>query len=266
MKLEPTGERMILEHYKSSPEDYVIYLLHIATYDFAERYTHGKRVLDYGCGSGYGAARIARSAAHVTAVDVAQDAVDYASSQYQADNLEFKRIDPSAALPFADASFDTVLSFQVYEHVEDTERYLSEIRRVLAPGGHLVLVTPNRSTRLLPFQKPWNRWHLKEYDAQRLGSQVRQHFPAAEMLHMSGRRDVIDIELRRCNRLKWLALPFTLPFIPDRMRVAMLNAVHSVRDRTKMPGPALQFDFDESVISIGKDLSPSLNLIVVAKN
>lgn len=266
MKLEPTGERMILEHYKSSPEDYVIYLLHIATYDFAEQYTRDKRVLDYGCGSGYGAARIARTAARVTAVDVAQDAVDYARSQYQAGNLEFARIDPAAPLPFADASFDTVLSFQVFEHVEDTERYLAEIKRVLAPGGHLVLVTPDRSTRLLPFQKPWNRWHLKEYDAGSLGRAVKRYFPSAEMLHMSGRRDVIDIELQRCNRLKWLALPFTLPFIPDPARVAMLNAVHAVRDRKKEPARTLQFDFDESAITIGPALTPSLNLIVVAKN
>ncbi|MEN1929595.1 class I SAM-dependent methyltransferase [Luteimonas sp. MJ250] len=264
MNLEPTGERMILEHYKSSPEDYVIYLLHIATYDFAEQYTAGKRVLDYGCGSGYGAARIARNAAHVTAVDVAQDAVDYARSQHQADNLRFDRIDPTRPLPFADASFDTVLSFQVFEHVQDTSGYLSEIRRVLTPGGRLVLVTPDRSTRLLPLQKPWNRWHLKEYDSAGLRRRVERYFPSVETLHMSGRRDVIDIELRRCNRLRWLALPFTLPFIPDRARVAMLNAVHAVRDRGAKPTQALEFDFDESVISIGKDLSPSLNLIIVA--
>src|SRR5690606_902417 len=109
--------------------------------------------------------------------------------------------------------------------------YLAEIRRVLSPDGTLVLVTPDRSTRLLPLQRPWNRWHLKEYDAKSLGKQVRRHFPDAQVLHMSGRRDVVDIELRRCTRLKWLALPFTLPFIPDAARVAMLNAVHAIRDR-----------------------------------
>lgn len=134
MKLEPTGERMIMEHYKSSPEDYVIYLLHIATYRFAERFTQGKRVLDFGCGSGYGSAQIAETAAYVTAVDVAEDAVDYARAQFASDNLAFHAIDPAAPLPFDDASFDTVLSFQVFEHVLDTAHYLSEIRRVLKIG------------------------------------------------------------------------------------------------------------------------------------
>src|SRR5690606_25521567 len=131
MKLEPTGERMILDHYRSSPEDYVIYLFHVATYAFAEQYTRDRRVLDYGCGSGYGAARIAQSATHVTAVDVAPEAVDYAAARYPSPNLEFRRIDPDRPLPFEDDSFDTVLSFQVFEHVHDTHRYLSEIRRVL---------------------------------------------------------------------------------------------------------------------------------------
>lgn len=257
---------MILEHYKSSPEDYVIYLLHVATYDFAEQFTHDKHVLDYGCGSGYGAARIARSAAQVTAVDVAEDAIDYARGQYQADNLEFRAINPDRPLPFPDQSFDTVLSFQVFEHVPDTARYLAEIRRVLRPGGRLVLVTPDRSTRLLPMQKPWNRWHLKEYDADSLLARVRRHFSGVELLRMSGRRDVIDIELRRCRRLMWLALPFTLPLVPDRARVAMLNLVHALRGRGNGSGTGepLEFAFDESAISIGPDLSPSLNLVVLA--
>lgn len=266
MKLEPTGERMIVEHYRSSPEDYVIYLMHIASYRFAEQYTAGKRVLDYGCGSGYGSSWIAKSAAHVTAVDVAEDAIAHAGKQFAAPNLEFMTIDPARPLPLADESFDTVLSFQVFEHVDDTARYLSEIRRVLVPGGRLVLITPDRSTRLFPLQKPWNRWHLKEYDGASLRRIVGRHFPEAEIRHMSGRRDVIDIELRRCRKLKWLALPFTLPLLPDRARVALLNLVHAARDR---PGasaakPELEFDFDESAITIDRNAAPSVNLVAVA--
>lgn len=265
MKLEPTGERMIVEHYRSSPEDYVIYLFHLATYRFAQRYTSGLRVLDYGCGSGYGSSMIAKTAAHVTAVDVAEDAISHARETFGAPNIEFLSIDPEQALPFKDESFDTVLSFQVFEHVADTHRYLAEIRRVLVPGGTLVLVTPDRATRLLPFQKPWNRWHLEEYDTASLRRLVAAHFPDTDMLHMSGRRDVIDIEIRRCRKLKWLALPFTLPFLPDRARVAMLNMLHALRARPGAEaGPQLSFDYDESVIQIDRDARPSVNLVAVA--
>lgn len=266
MKLEPTGERMIVEHYKSSIEDYVIYLMHIATYRFAEPFVKNKRVLDYGCGSGYGSARMAEIASSVDAVDVAEDAIIHAREQFPGKNLNFRSIDPTTPLPYADGSFDTVLSFQVFEHVTNVDHYLSEIRRVLVPGGTLVLVTPDRSTRLLPLQRPWNRWHVKEYSADSLASTMRRTFPEVQMQLMSGRRDVIDVELRRCNKLKWLTLPFTLPFFPDPVRVALLNVVHALRGRPEAQSAPLEFDFDESVIQIGPNLRPSLNLVAVARS
>jgi SAM-dependent methyltransferase len=265
MQLEPTGERMIMEHYKSSPEDYVIYLLHIATYDFAEQFTRGKRVLDYGCGSGYGSARIAAGAAKVTAVDVAEDAIAYARAQFGAENLEFRSIDPAAPLPFEDSSFDTVLSFQVFEHVSDAARYLAEIRRVLAPGGQLLLVTPDRSTRLLPFQRPWNRWHLHEYDKRELAGTLARHFDHVEVLGMTGTREMIDIEIRRCNRIRWVTLPFTLPIMPDRWRVAALNAIHRIRGTDARTGQPREFPaFSVNDVRIAPNAAPSVNLVALA--
>jgi SAM-dependent methyltransferase len=265
MKLEPTGERMIVEHYKSSVEDYVIYLMHIATYRFAEPFVRDRRVLDYGCGSGYGSARMAELAASVDAVDVAEGAIAHARGHYPRANLRFRAIDPAAPLPYADGSFDTVLSFQVFEHVVDTDHYLGEIRRVLAPGGTLLLVTPDRSTRLLPLQRPWNRWHVREYGANSLKAAMQRRFGDVQLQSMSGRREVIDVELRRCRRLKWAMLPFTLPLFPDAVRVRLLNLVHALRGRPGAASAAREFDFDESAIRIGPDLRPSLNLVAIAR-
>ena len=267
MKLEPTGERMILEHYKSSPEDYVIYLMHVATYDFAEQFTRGKRVLDYGCGSGYGSARIAQSAASVDALDVAADAIAHAREQYVRPNLRFDVVDPVERIPFADASFDTVLSFQVFEHVADTAHYLSEIRRVLVPGGQLVLVTPDRSTRLLPLQKPWNRWHLHEYGKRELAGVLARYFPTVRMLGMTGKPELIGIELHRCRKLKWLSLPFTLPFMPDAWRIAALNAVHRLRGPgVGRGGTPREYPFDAGDIVIAGNAEPSVNLVALARS
>jgi ubiquinone/menaquinone biosynthesis C-methylase UbiE len=264
MKLEPTGERMIIEHYKSSIEDYVIYLMHIATYRFAEQYARGKRVLDYGCGSGYGSARMAEIASSVDAVDVAEDAIAHAKEQFPRENLRFRCVSPTSALPYPDASFDTVLSFQVFEHVTEIEHYLGEIRRVLVPGGTLMLVTPDRSTRLLPMQRPWNRWHVHEYSAESLTRTMRKAFPDVQILRMSGRRDVVNVEMKRCSKIKWALLPFTLPFVPDVARVRLLNLVHSLRGRPERTSSPREFDFDETVIQIGPDLTPSLNLVAIA--
>jgi len=264
MNLEPTGERMILDRYKASLEDYAIYLMHVATYEFAEQHTRGLRVLDFGCGSGYGSAQIARTAAKVVGVDVAEDAISYARQKFGGANLEFQRIEPDARLPFADASFDTVLSFQVLEHVRDVDNYLKEIRRVLVPGGRLVLATPDRSTRLLPFQRPWNRWHVHEYSRTELSRVVSRHFRNVSVMGMTATRELLKVELDRCRRVKWLSLPFTLPLMPDRWRVAALNTVHRLRGPGIAKGPEQSYPFGVSDIRIAKDANPSVNLVVVA--
>lgn len=264
MNLEPTGERMILDRYKASIQDFAIYLMHIATYAFAEQYTNGRRVLDFGCGSGYGSAQIATTASHVLGVDVAEDAVAYARSHFEAGNLQFDLIEPDTRLPFADGSFDTVLSFQVLEHVKDVDNYLGEIRRVLAPGGRLVLATPDRSTRLLPMQRPWNRWHLHEYSRGELKRLVSRHFQQVTVMGMTATRELLQVELDRCRRMKWLSLPFTLPILPDRWRIAALNLIHRLRGPGIADGPQQTYPYGVSDIGISEDAHPSVNLIVVA--
>ncbi|HXY41818.1 MAG TPA: class I SAM-dependent methyltransferase [Vicinamibacteria bacterium] len=264
MALEPTGERMIVEHFQSSLEDYLLYVMHIAGYRFAELHAHGKRILDYGCGSGYGAARLAEAAQQVCGVDVDEEAVAHARLNFGKPNLRFERVGAAERLPYADRAFDTVLSFQVFEHVSDTVHYLSEVRRVLAPQGILLLITPDRRRRLLPLQKPWNRWHVREYDPRTLQRTLSPFFRQVEMLQMSGRREVIDAELRRGRRLKWLCLPATLPFIPERLRFRLLSAPDVLRGKRSHAAPR-RFDFDESAIDIGPGLEPSLNLVAVAR-
>jgi len=263
--LEATGERLVEEHYHSSIEDYVVYLMHVATYRFAEPFARGRRVLDYGCGSGYGSRRIAEVASAVHAVDVDEAAVDHARRHFVRANLTYSRVEKGAPLPFPDGAFDTVLSFQVLEHVPADVAHLAEARRVIRPGGCLVLATPDRERRLLPLQKPWNRWHVREYSERTLRRALAGHFDDVEVLRMSGRRDVVDVELRRCRRLKWLTLPVTLPFVPDPLRVWLLGALRALQAARGRPTVRREFDFDESVIQIGPALQPSLNLVATAR-
>jgi SAM-dependent methyltransferase len=269
MELEPSGERVIADQAHASPEAYAVYLMHEATYRFAAQYTRGMRVLDFGCGSGYGSAEIAEAAAHVTGVDVSDDAIEYASEHFARDNLAFRTIDPDAPLPFADGSFDTVLSFQVIEHVPDAARYLSEIRRVLVPGGRLVLATPDRSTRLFPGQRPWNRWHLHEYAAAELDALLARFFTPVEVMGMTATPDLLAVELRRARRLKWLTLPFTLPGMPESWRIAALEALHRLRKRgagqAAAPATPRHYPWDADDVTIAKGASPSTNLVAVAQ-
>ncbi len=103
----------------------------------------GDRVLDLGCGDGWMTAELARAGAAPTGIEVAQAAIDRARGRYPELDLRLAPID--GPLPIEDNACDVVWASEVIEHVADTARWLSEIRRVLRPDGRLLLTTPNHS-------------------------------------------------------------------------------------------------------------------------
>jgi SAM-dependent methyltransferase len=101
----------------------------------------GERALDVGCGDGPFTAALAEAGAQVIGADAAQAAVDRAATHHP--GLDFRRVPIDGPLPFEDCQFDLVWASEVLEHVADTARWLSELRRVLAPGGRLLITTPS---------------------------------------------------------------------------------------------------------------------------
>lgn len=263
-ELQLTGERVIADDYQKSVGGYVIYMMHIASYRFVEKLCFGKRVLDLGCGSGYGTALVGEVAASVHGVDVSVDAIAFANRQHGRDGIAFSVIDPNKPLPFADGIFDVVLSFQVLEHVANDEGYLREARRVLDGDGVLVLITPDRKNRLFPTQRPWNRWHLREYARSELESLVRSCFQTVQMREMTARSDIAALELGRYRKVRWTTLPFTLPFLPESWRQAGLNWLHRITGMVRRDSPACEFDFAEEVFEFPEHAEDSLNLVVLA--
>jgi 2-polyprenyl-3-methyl-5-hydroxy-6-metoxy-1,4-benzoquinol methylase len=106
----------------------------------AEHVDPGERVLDVGCGEGSFAAELARRGAAVVGVDVAEEPLRRARERHP--ELDLRLIDGEGAWQLPDASFDVVWAGEVIEHVADTASWLSELRRVLRPGGRLLLSTP----------------------------------------------------------------------------------------------------------------------------
>jgi SAM-dependent methyltransferase len=257
------GERVIEASYQNDPGMYAIFLMHTASYRFAQAHAGGKRVLDLGCGSGYGAAMMAEVAADVVAVDVSADAIAYASAHHHRPNVTHLVIQAGARLPFADESFDVVLSFQVIEHVGDDAGYVDEAFRVLAKGGTLIVITPNRAVRLFNHQKPWNRWHLREYSASTLAALFDTDRFDLDMRFMTADGPISELELRRYRRVKWATLPFTLPFFPESFRVGGLNLLHKFA--SPPTGSRQAQSLDEGDVRIGEASGNALNLVAVAR-
>jgi 2-polyprenyl-3-methyl-5-hydroxy-6-metoxy-1,4-benzoquinol methylase len=99
-----------------------------------------RRALDVGCGQGRFAAELRRAGFTVVAADVAEEPLRRARASYPA--LDFRLLPLQAPWPLEDAAFDVVWAGETIEHVVDTAGWLSEVRRVLRPGGILVLSTP----------------------------------------------------------------------------------------------------------------------------
>ena len=150
----------------------------------------GNRMLDLGCGAGQFSALAAASGAVVTGVDVAEVALARARAAYP--QLDFRLVPFSGPLPLEDCSFDVIWASEVIEHVADTATWLSEARRVLAPGGTLLITTPAHGRlRLLAhgierYSEPQGE-HLHLYTARSLRSLLEEFgFAEASVRAASG--------------------------------------------------------------------------------
>lgn len=107
----------------------------------------GGKLLDIGCGDGELISKIGQDFAALTGTDVSPAALDQARARVAnssfADRVTWQVIDGSSRLPFADASFDRLVSLSTLQYIFDPEAFLSEAQRVLAKNGYLLIEVPN---------------------------------------------------------------------------------------------------------------------------
>ncbi|WP_051669627.1 class I SAM-dependent methyltransferase [Bryobacter aggregatus] len=169
---EFTGERVI-----PGKVDIDLWNEHLSRYLFASRLARGKRVIDLGCGAGYGSAELAANAASVIGVDVDPEAVTEARKNYVRPNLQFD-VASLEALPFADGIFELGVCFEVIEHLTDYRKLLSEVRRVLAPGGQFIVSTPNIKFYAESRKRNGpNPFHEHEFEFEEFRSALSEYFP-----------------------------------------------------------------------------------------
>jgi len=202
-QLKNTGERVIEPENCQSD---INYLRHMAAYAFALQFVKDRVILEDGCGSGYGSYYLAANGAKkVVGIDVAAEAIEYAKSRYRRENLEFIHMD-STELSFSDESFDVVTSFQVIEHIENTDKFLLQMVRVLKKQGTALISTPNKQTYSPNTVEPENPFHVREFYLREFRELLFRYFSEVEILgvNQSDRMDVIEkaIESSLRSRVK----------------------------------------------------------------
>ena len=167
----------------TDPYNAAMHLGHMAAYKLALRFAYGQKVLDLGCGTGYGSHFLAYfGAGEVTAADLNETAVNYACKTYSHPRLRYLRLSGDNSLPFAGQTFDFVFCSQVIEHIHDPVRLLKEIRRILKPGGFCLVTAPNKALFSPDPNENPNEYHINEMNLSefiKLGRRVFPHIKAA---------------------------------------------------------------------------------------
>lgn len=273
--MKDTGERHIIHHQFTNKSELYLHLMHIATYEYAKKFVKDKKVLDYGCGSGYGSHMLSETAASVTGVDISKEAVDFAAQEYQSLNLNFKTIPE-----LGNEKFDVITSLQVIEHVPDDKEYSLALKQLLNPGGILIISTPDKKHRLFNYiQQPWNIFHLKEYTPQSLEKLLKKYFKQVEILKIGSDADLIHEEIKRTRKQRIALLPSTLSLYPYSLKISLLNIQKKVfdllrkirnRDNKSVSSLNISTDFASQYsyedILFNKEMPYSTDLLAICKN
>ncbi len=199
------------------PSDNVIHQRLLSAYHQAKPFVKGD-LLELGCGEGRGVELLAPLANSYVGIDKIKSVIETLEKKYS-DYKFMSGVFPP--FPFEDNSFDTIVTFQVIEHVKDDEGFVQEIHRVLKPGGRALITTPNIKMTLSR-----NPWHEREYTGDELTSMCKKYFENVEMNGIAGDDKVLEYHER--NRAS----------VNKIMRFDILNLQH------RLPASILRIPYD----------------------
>ncbi|MEM9326069.1 MAG: class I SAM-dependent methyltransferase [Bacteroidota bacterium] len=241
------------------PSDNPIHQRLLQAYYLAIPYINGD-LLELGCGEGRGVELIAPKAASYAAIDKIQAVIDQLQENYPQHDFRQGHFPP---LPYDNESFDSIVSFQVIEHVKKDELFLEEIHRLLRPGGVALLTTPNIKMTLTR-----NPWHIREYTADQLEAMARKYFENVDMKGVAGNEKVMSYyeenkaSVARITRFDFLNLQYRLPAALLRIPYDILNRVNRNRLNDSNAGLVGEIQANDYVLKDKDDSNLDLFLIL----
>ena len=253
MKILQTAERVSHE----DKSDNYVFQRSLLAYLEAAKIVSGD-VLEIGAGEGYGIKHIAPKANKYLTLDKHPVYIDPAYT-----NVSFKQMNIPPLMGIEDNSFDFVVSFQVIEHIEADETYVSEIHRVLRPGGKFIVTTPNKKMSITR-----NPWHVREYTIEELITLLGKSFSKVDAKGVFGNEKIMDYyiknkaSVRKITRFDIFDLQHKLPRQILQIPYDILNRMN--RKKLLNQNDKLVSDIHYEDYSIGKAKEGCFDLFYIA--
>ena len=227
----------------------------------ATKFAKGK-ILEIGCGEGRGVEILHNISQNYTGVDKINSAIKKLKEKYPSETYQFYCDNVPPIKRFEREIFDTVIAFQVIEHIQDDVFFLKEIYRILKPGGICLLTTPNIKKSLSR-----NPWHVREYTANQLLNLAKQIFPHIDLWGVGGNYKVWKyyeenkISVQRIMKWDFLDLQYKLPASVLKIPYELLNRLN--RNKIKQRQSKLVEDISYKDYYLDKDPDKNLDLFMV---
>ena len=166
----------------------------------------GDRILEIGCGIGTVVFELSRQGYEVTGTDISREAIAYGLEKYGDIRLE---VQPAEILPYENESFDVVLSFDLFEHIARIEKHISEVLRVLRPGGFYLFQTPNKYSNII-FETlstksfGWRRAHPSLHTPGKLKRRLARHGFEVQFVKMNPINKFTIEKLRKLGPIAYI--------------------------------------------------------------
>ena len=165
------------------------------------------RILEIGCGIGSVVFELSGQGYDITGTDISREAIAYGLKKYGDIRLE---VQAAEILPYENRSFDVVLSFDLFEHIARIDKHISEVCRVLQPGGYYLFQTPNKYSNVI-FETlshkslKWKRAHPSLHTPGQLRKRLSGHGFEIRFVKMN---PINEFTIKKLKKLGPIGYPF----------------------------------------------------------